>query len=121
TGSTAAGPAGPGGGTPPGFPGPRVGPDGVGGTNPAIPYPPWSQTGTWTAPPPDEPRRRGTRRPVWIALVLLLALILAGLATVLLSERADDDRSAGAPAALTTYSRHWNTEVSMGSMTTRVS
>ena len=39
-----------------GSPGPRVGPDGVGGTNPALPYPPWSQTGTgWTAPPGDQP------------------------------------------------------------------
>jgi serine/threonine protein kinase len=113
--------SGPAGGAQAGFgPGPRVGPDGVGGTNPALAYPPWSQTGTgWTAPPGDQPRRRGTRRPVWIALVLLLALILAGLVTVLMSER-DDDRSAGAPAAATTYSRHWNTEVSMGSMTTRV-
>jgi len=112
---------GPVGGAQTGFgPGPRVGPDGVGGTNPALAYPPWSQTGTgWTAPPGDQPRRRGTRRPVWIALVLLLALILAGLATVLMSER-DNDRSAGAPAAASTYSRHWNTEVSMGSTTTRV-
>jgi hypothetical protein len=93
----------------------------VGGTNPALAYPPWSQTGTgWTAPPGDQPRRRGTRRPVWIALILLLALILAGLATVLLSGRDDNDRSAGAPAAASTHSRYWNTEVSMGSRTTRV-
>jgi serine/threonine-protein kinase len=119
--SGAAGLGGP--GTPPTPPPARVNPDGVGGTNPALPYPPWTaapSTAGWTpAPPGDQPRRRGGRRPVWIALVLLLALILAGLATVVMSERSAD-RSAGPPAAVPTYSRHWNTEVSMGSMTTRV-
>jgi len=72
-----------------------------------MPYPPWaspSSTGSgpspWTGSPPgDPPPARRTRRPVWIALVLLLALILAGVATVFLTERgnADDNpaRSAG--------------------------
>ena len=89
---------------------PRVGPDGVGGTNPALPYPPWAGpdgtgAGRWTAAPPgDPPRRRGTRRPVWIALVLLLALVLAGVATVLMTGRGDDE-SAGRPArSLSTHS-----------------
>lgn len=87
----------------------RVGPDGTGGTNPSLPYPPWASPagtgpGGWTgAPPGDPPRRRGTRRPVWIALALLLALILAGVATVLLSERGDDE-GAGRPAAHSTHS-----------------
>jgi serine/threonine-protein kinase len=92
----------------------RVGPDGVGGTNPALPYPPWAGpggpgtpagagAGPWTAAPPGDPPRR-TRRPVWIALVLLLALILAGVATVLMTGR-DDDESAGRPArSLSTHS-----------------
>jgi serine/threonine-protein kinase len=119
--SGAAGLGGP--GTPPTPPPVRVNPDGVGGTNPAQPYPPWtaapSSTGWTPARPGDQPRRRGGRRPVWIALILLLALILAGVATVLMSERSAD-RSAGPPAAVSPYGRHWNTEVSMGSMTTRV-
>jgi serine/threonine-protein kinase len=101
---------------------PRANPDGVGGTNPALAYPPWtsSPSGTgWTAPPGEVPRRRTARRPLWIALVLLLALILAGIATVLMSEGGADE-SAGPPAAVSTFSQHWNTGVSMGSMTTRV-
>jgi hypothetical protein len=57
---------------------------------------------------------------VWIALALLLALILAGAATVLMSGGGGKDESAGPAAAVSTYSRHWNTGVSMGSMTTRV-
>ena len=86
----------------------RVGPDGTGGTNPALPYPPWANPsatgpGAWTgAPPGDPPRRRAGRRPVWIALVLLLALIVAGVVTVLLSERGND-RTAGRPAAISTH------------------
>jgi eukaryotic-like serine/threonine-protein kinase len=88
----------------PGGPAPAGNPDGTGGTSPGLPYPPWAgpggaATATWSGGPP---RRRGSRRPLWIALVLLLALILAGLATVLLSER--DDESAGRPAAISTHS-----------------
>jgi eukaryotic-like serine/threonine-protein kinase len=96
-------------------------PDGVGGTNPALAYPPWRSSGAgWTAPPGEVLPRRTGRRPLWIALALLLALIVAGVATVLMSERGDENESAGRPAAVSAYSRHWNTGVSMGSMTTRV-
>jgi hypothetical protein len=94
----------------------------VGGTNPALAYPPWTPPPSgsgWTAPPGEVPRRRSARRPLWIALALLLALILAGVATVLMSEGGKDE-SAGRTAAVSTYSRHWNTGASMGSMTTRV-
>jgi hypothetical protein len=52
--------------------------------------------------------------------VLLLALILAGLVTVLMSERNRDESAGPLPTTVSTYSRYWNTEVSMGSMTTRV-
>jgi serine/threonine-protein kinase len=102
-----------------------AGPDGVGGTNPALAYPNWTPaptpaTGWSTAPPGDRPRRRSTRRPLWIALVLLLALILAGLITVIMSERGDDESAGPRTTAVSTYSRHWDTEVSMGSKTTRV-
>jgi eukaryotic-like serine/threonine-protein kinase len=103
----------------------RVNPDGVGGTNPALAYPQWTPTPTsagWTAAPPGEVRRRrAARRPFWIALALLLALILAGLATVLMSESGGDEAiSAARPVAAAADSRDWNTGVSMGSMTTRV-
>jgi hypothetical protein len=101
----------------------RVNPDGAGGTNPALAYPPWTPPAPgsgWTAPPGEVPRRRATRRPLWIALALLLALILAAVATVLMSGGGGKDESAGPAAAVSTYSRHWNTGVSMGSMTTRV-
>ncbi len=80
----------------------RVNPDGVGGTNPALAYPQWTPTPTaagWTAPPGEVRRRRAARRPLWIALALLLALILAGLATVLMSESGGDEAiSAAHPA-----------------------
>jgi eukaryotic-like serine/threonine-protein kinase len=102
----------------------RVNPDGVGGTNPALAYPQWTPTPTaagWTAPPGEVRRRRVARRPLWIALALLLALILAGLATVLMSESGGDEAfSAARPVAASADSRDWNTGVSMGSMTTRV-
>jgi eukaryotic-like serine/threonine-protein kinase len=102
----------------------RVNPDGVGGTNPALAYPQWTPTPTaagWTAPPGEVRRRRAARRPLWIALALLLALILAGLATVLMSESGGDEAfSAARPVAASADSRDWNTGVSMGSMTTRV-
>jgi hypothetical protein len=94
----------------------------VGGTNPALAYPPWTgapSTGWPAAPPGDRRRRRGSRRPFWIALVLLLALVAAGIATVLMSANGRDS-SLGPTTAVSLYSRHWNTEVSMGSMTTRV-
>jgi hypothetical protein len=95
----------------------------VGGTNPALAYPQWTPTppAGWTAPPGEVPPRRATRRPLWIALALLLALILAGIATVLMSESGGDEAfSAVRPVAATADSRDWNTGVSMGSMTTRV-
>jgi hypothetical protein len=95
----------------------------VGGTNPALAYPQWTPTppAGWTAPPGEVPPRRATRRPLWIALALLLALILAGIATVLMSESGGDQAfSAVHPVAATADSRDWNTGVSMGSMTTRV-
>ena len=102
---------------------PHPNPDGVGGTNPALAYPQWTPTppASWTAPPGEVPPRRATRRPLWIALALLLALILAGIATVLMSESGGDEAfSAVRPVAATADSRDWNTGVSMGSMTTRV-
>ena len=102
---------------------PHPNPDGVGGTNPALAYPQWTPTppAGWTAPPGEVPPRRATRRPLWIALALLLALILAGIATVLMSESGGDEAfSAVRPVAATADSRDWNTGVSMGSMTTRV-
>jgi serine/threonine protein kinase len=102
---------------------PHPNPDGVGGTNPALAYPPWTPTppAAWTAPPGEVPPRRATRRPLWIALALLLALILAGIATVLMSESGGDEAfSAVRPVAAAADSRDWNTGVSMGSMTTRV-
>ena len=106
----AAGTAGP--GTPAGLVPP--GPDGRGGTNPALSYRPWpapsgsatsSRAGAWSgAPPGDPPHRRGSRRPLWIALVLLIALILAAVVTVLLSERGDGstDRPTAFPHSTTT-------------------
>ena len=102
---------------------PHPNPDGVGGTNPALAYPQWTPTppAGWTAPPGEIPPRRATRRPLWIALALLLALILAGIATVLMSESGGDQAfSAVRPVAAAADSRDWNTGVSMGSMTTRV-
>ena len=102
---------------------PHPNPDGVGGTNPALAYPQWTPTppAGWTAPPGEVPPRRATRRPLWIALALLLALILAGIATVLMSESGGDEAfSAVRPVAAAADSRDWNTGVSMGSMTTRV-
>ena len=102
---------------------PHPNPDGVGGTNPALAYPQWTPTppAGWTAPPGEVPSRRATRRPLWIALALLLALILAGIATVLMSESGGDQAfSAVHPVAAAADSRDWNTGVSMGSMTTRV-
>ena len=102
---------------------PHPNPDGVGGTNPALAYPQWTPTppAGWSAPPGEVPPRRATRRPLWIALALLLALILAGIATVLMSEGGGDEAfSAVRPVAATADSRDWNTGVSMGSMTTRV-
>ena len=102
---------------------PHPNPDGVGGTNSALAYPQWTPTppAGWTAPPGEVPPRRATRRPLWIALALLLALILAGIATVLMSESGGDEAfSAVRPVAATADSRDWNTGVSMGSMTTRV-
>ena len=118
--SGAAGLGGPGTQPPPA----RVNPDGVGGTNPALAYPQWTPTPSaagWTAPPGEVRRRRAARRPLWIALALLLALILAGLATVLMSESGGDEAfSAARPVAASADSRDWNTGVSMGSMTTRV-
>ena len=118
--SGAAGLGGPGTQPPPA----RVNPDGVGGTNPALAYPQWTPTPSaagWTAPPGEVRRRRAARRPLWIALALLLALILAGLATVLMSESGGDEAiSAARPVAAAADSRDWNTGVSMGSMTTRV-
>jgi eukaryotic-like serine/threonine-protein kinase len=102
---------------------PHPNPDGVGGTNPALAYPQWTPTppAGWTAPPGEVPPRRATRRPLWIALALLLALILAGIATVLMSESGGDQAfSAVRPVAAAADSRDWNTGVSMGSMTTRV-
>jgi eukaryotic-like serine/threonine-protein kinase len=100
----------------------RPNPDGVGGTNPALAYPRWAPNPSagWTAPPGEVPRRRATRRPLWIALALLLALILAGIATVLMSGNGGEAESAGPPVRVSADSRHWNTEVSMGPMTTRV-
>jgi eukaryotic-like serine/threonine-protein kinase len=102
----------------------RVNPDGTGGTNPALAYPQWTPAPSaagWTARPGEVPPRRTTRRPLWIALALLLALILAGIATVLMSGGGGDEASsAGPPVAVSADSRHWNTGVSMGSMTTRV-
>jgi serine/threonine protein kinase len=102
---------------------PYPNPDGVGGTNPALAYPQWTPTppAGWTAPPGEVPPRRATRRPLWIALALLLALILAGIATVLMSESGGNEAfSAVRPVAAAADSRDWNTGVSMGSMTTRV-
>ena len=102
---------------------PHPNPDGVGGTNPALAYPQWTPTppAGWTAPPGEVPPRRATRSPLWIALALLLALILAGIATVLMSESGGDQAfSAVHPVAAAADSRDWNTGVSMGSMTTRV-
>jgi eukaryotic-like serine/threonine-protein kinase len=102
---------------------PHPNPDGVGGTNPALAHPQWTPTppAGWTAPPGEVPPRRATRRPLWIALALLLALILAGIATVLMSESGGDEAfSAVRPVAAAADSRDWNTGVSMGSMTTRV-
>jgi eukaryotic-like serine/threonine-protein kinase len=102
---------------------PHPNPDGVGGTNPALAYPQWTPTppAGWTAPPGEVPPRRATRRPLWIALALLLALILAGIATVLMSESGGNEAfSAVRPVAAAADSRDWNTGVSMGSMTTRV-
>ena len=102
---------------------PHPNPDGVGGTNPALAYPQWTPTppAGWTAPPGEVPPRRATRRPLWIALALLLALILAGIATVLMSESGGDKAfSAVRPVTAAADSRDWNTGVSMGSMTTRV-
>ena len=95
----------------------------MGGTNPALAYPQWTPTppAGWTAPPGEVPPRRATRRPLWIALALLLALILAGIATVLMSESGGDKAfSAVRPVTAAADSRDWNTGVSMGSMTTRV-
>jgi hypothetical protein len=78
-----------------------VNPDGVGGTNPALAHPRWTPAPSgWTGTPAGESRPRATRRPLWIALLLLLALIIAGVATVLMSERGGDE-SAGRPAAAT--------------------
>ncbi len=134
--SGAAGLGGPGTQPPPA----RVNPDGVGGTNPALAYPPWtpapSSAAGWTAPSGEVRRRRAARRPLWIALALLLALILAGLATVLMSGSGGDEAlSAARPVTASADSRDWNTGVSpapngghsggglpegMGSMTTRV-
>ncbi|HEY7102002.1 MAG TPA: serine/threonine-protein kinase [Mycobacteriales bacterium] len=118
--SGAAGLGGPGTQPPPA----RVNPDGVGGTNPALAYPQWTpapSAGNWTAPPGEVRRRRAARRPLWIALALLLALILAGLATVLMSESGGDDAlSSARPVPASPDSRDWNTGVSMGSTTTRV-
>ncbi len=102
---------------------PHPNPDGVGGTNPALAYPQWTPTppAGWTAPPGEVPQRRATRRPLWIALALLLALILAGIATVLMSESGGNEAfSAVRPVAAAADSRDWNTGDSMGSMTTRV-
>jgi tRNA A-37 threonylcarbamoyl transferase component Bud32 len=100
----------------------RPNPDGLGGSNPALAPPRWTPTpsGGWTAPPGEVPRRRATRRPLWIALALLLALILAGIATVVMSGGGGDSESAGPPVGVSADSRLWNTGVSMGSMTTRV-
>ena len=100
----------------------RPSPDGVGGSNPDLAPPRWTPTpsGGWTAPPGEVPRRRATRRPLWIALALLLALILAGIATVVMSGGGGDSESAGPPVGVSADSRLWNTGVSMGSMTTRV-
>jgi hypothetical protein len=96
----------------------------VGGTNPALAYPQWTpppSAAGRTAPPGQVPRRRAARRPLWIALALLLALILAGIATVLMSGSGKDEAFAAArPVAVSPDSRDWNTGVSMGSMTTRV-
>jgi hypothetical protein len=118
--SGAAGLGGP--GTQP--PSAQVNPDGVGGTNPALAYPQWTPTPSgpgWTRPRGEVRRRRSARRPLWIALGVLLALILAGLATVLLSGSGGDKAmSAVRPVAVGAESHDWNTEVSMGSMTTRV-
>ena len=116
--SGAAGLGGPGTQPPPA----RVNPDGVGGTNPALAYPQWTPSAAgWTSPAGEVRRRRSARRPLWIALGVLLALILAGLLTVLLSESGGNDAlSAVRPVAVGADSLDWNTEVSMGSMTTRV-
>jgi len=116
--SGAAGLGGPGAQPPPA----RVNPDGVGGTNPALAYPQWTPSAAgWTPPPGGVRRRRSARRPLWIALGVLLALILAGLLTVLLSESGGNQAlSAVRPVAVGAESLDWKTEVSMGSMTTRV-
>jgi serine/threonine-protein kinase len=116
--SGAAGLGGPGSQPPPA----RVNPDGVGGTNPALAYPQWTPSAAgWTPPPGEVRRRRSARRPLWIALGVLLALILAGLLTVLLSESGGTEAlSAVRPVAVGAESLDWNTEDSMGSMTTRV-
>jgi len=95
---------------------PHPNPDGVGGTNPALAYPQWTPTppAGWTAPPGEVPPRRATRRPLWIALALLLALILAGIATVLMSESGGDQAfsavhpvAAAATAATGTLGFRW--------------
>jgi eukaryotic-like serine/threonine-protein kinase len=125
--SGAAGLGGPGTQPPPA----RVNPDGVGGTNQALAYPQWTPTppAAGRTAPPGGVRGRAARGPLWIALALLLALILAGLATVLMSGSGGDEAMAAArPVAASTDSRDWNTEVppascgghSGGSMTTRV-
>ena len=79
----------------------------------------------WTAPPGEVRRRRAARRPLWIALALLLALILAGLATVLMSESGGDEaRSAARPVAASAGQprlEHWGFDGfddDEGSMTT---
>jgi hypothetical protein len=96
----------------------------VGGTNPALAYPQWTpppSAAAWTPPPGQVRRRRSTRRPLWIAIGVLLALVLAGLLTVLMSESGGDHAlSAVRPVAFGADSHDWNTKVSMGSMTTRV-
>ena len=52
---------------------------------------------------------------------MLLALILAALLTVLLSGSGGNEAlSAVRPVTVGAESHDWNTEVSMGSMTTRV-
>ena len=119
---------GPGPGAGPGQPGPGAGPGGPAGatarghsegTNPALPYPPWaapSTSGTggspWTGAAPADPPPRRSRRPVWIALVLLLALALAGVGTVLLSERgnASDRPGRSASSTQSTIGTHSTTD-----------